>query len=466
MVRATLIVMLLAAAGCPRGASEVPERDRIRVLIPVNYKQQIEALLASGVREFSFTKDDIDWVNLPYYAGRDAVFAPSLAARFHGSDPDADVFFIDLYRIGAFRPSWLTPFDSGAFAKVNDNFRPAFVRSAKLDGDAVYAIPWSAKGNFLFYRSDLVRGDPPQTFDALFEACHNIPVNRLPRGMRTCLLMNWPGIENDLYPALWSIAGGRKIDFTDKRIVAFLISLADRLGVEIHGGFAELPAAREVDRASHRIHEKFARGEAVFMINWNNRFQFMQKYAAEKGLTLPPLGMAPIPAATTGAATFSNIGTWGWIVPRAREGASQVAKARHDKAMRFVEEVSSPEAVDFFVKSDGLLPARRDVALPEDLARVLSPAIADTLKGKGGGNPFNFEDRGSDTLAHLTVRDVVREVLLCRSASFDPRSEGLGRCAQYVEECGIHQGLETDCFAAAVKRLLSEAQRDIEAIRR
>ena len=53
--------------------------------------------------EFSLGTEDIDWVDLPVYSGRDAVFAPSMAARLPTSEPDADVYFIDLYRLGTFR---------------------------------------------------------------------------------------------------------------------------------------------------------------------------------------------------------------------------------------------------------------------------------------------------------------------------------------------------------------------------
>ncbi|MFT7621572.1 MAG: ABC-type glycerol-3-phosphate transport system substrate-binding protein [Myxococcota bacterium] len=458
LILALILALILPLAGCSNHQPRAPERDRVRILIPASYKAQIQALLASGVRDFSFDADDIDWVDLPWYSGRDAVFAQSLAARFAGSDPDADAFFIDLYRTGSFRPAWLTRFEG-----ISDQFRPVFLHAAMPGADEAYAVPWSAKGNFLFYRKDLVP-KPPKTFEEMEQACRAIPVRTLPATIRYCLLVNWDSIENDLYPALWSLRDSAvqkqdgRVDLSSDESVAFLTRVAAMLGDTIRSGFTVMPPAAQIASVGKHIHRRFARGEAVFMITWNNRYRYM---LSDVGDALPPTGMAPVPAARDGAQTSSNIGSWGWIVPRVAEGASEKARARHAAALRFVQEVSSPEAVRYFVEKEGMIPARNDVPLPKELEGVLSPEILAALGGAAKG--FVFRDRGSDAFVHGYVRDAIRDVLTCATAARKPLPTGLlGDCARYLEQCTESESAATNCLMVAVRRRLQAAQQSID----
>ncbi len=449
-----LLLPLLLGTSCKQKTRTPADRERLRVLIPPFYKGQIQQLMDSNVRAFSSRFEDVEWVDMPSYSGRDEVFAASLAARFSDSDPDADVFFIDLFRIGSFRPGWLTRFD------IRDAFRPAFLKAAQLGDDAVYAVPWSAKGNFLFYRKDLI-ARPPRTFAELKQACAAIPFKRL-HGVRYCLLLDWDSIHNDLYPALWSLSGDGPIDLRSDAAVGFFEELATMLGEPVHTGVTVLPSASQIAEVGRKTHKRFAKGEAVFMINWNNRFGYMQ---SEVGARLPPIGIAPIPTVADGGTPFSNIGSWGWIVPRASDGASEAALARHRLALKFVEEVSSAEAVRYFVGNAGVVPARKDVAMTAGLRGVLSAPIVAALEGDSTG--LRFRDRGSDSFVHTFVRDAIRDIFMCRTAATKPLpTEMLGDCARYLEECSQHESDSTECFSVAVRRRLEAAQRDIEAARR
>ena len=463
LVTGLAVVLLLGlGAGCKTHAPPRPVRERLRILIPGSYKAHIKALLESGAREFSFGFDDIDWVDMPGYAGRDAVFPPSLAARFADSEPDADVLFIDLYRIGSYRPAWLTPFDSGPFATVTDDFRPAFLEGAKLADGKVYAIPWSAKGNFLFYRKDLV-AEPPRTWEALQELCEQLPERGLPKTIRYCLLVNWQSVENDLYPVLWSLGGTSQIRLNTPEVAGFIGDLGAMMGGVINQSFVAMPRLELMDQLGS-IHQRFANGEAVFMVSWNNRYRFMSDDLASKGRALPPIGMAPIPAG--GAVTYSNIGTWGWIVPHQPKGAPEQSRRRHELAMRFVAEVSSQKAVEFLTEHTGLIPARRDVAVPKELGGVLSAEISQALEGTGTPGRFRFHDRGSDEFIHGYVRDAIRDVLLCQQEVTKPFRSGLvGDCARYFDQCVAANDEETDCLAKAIRQRLDVAQRNIDAQR-
>ncbi len=467
----------LLALSCRLDAPSPPERDRVRVLIPTTYRAHIEALLSSGVRSFSFTSKDIDWVEMPAYAGRDAVFAPSLAARFEDSDPDADVLFLDLYRLGSFRPSWLTPFSDGAFANIEAEFRTAFLNAARLGSapapaadataDAppqgkIYAVPWSAQANFLYYRKDLVP-NAPRSWAELRTACEDIANSGPPRGLRYCLLLTWESLENDLYPALWSLgASGQTLD--SEPVVDFATRLSSWFGEELTSGFRVLPAPRQAAEVGRDIQQRYLGGEAVFMITWSNRYHFMLADALAAGRAMPPTGIAWVPPVAKGKTAYSNVGTWGWVVPAARSRATPASAVRHERALRFVEEVSSPEAVRFLVETEGIIPARRDVALPSELDGVLDASVRKAIDGAPPERAA-FRDRGADAFTHGFVRDAFRDIALCRTAvSRAIPSALVGDCVRYFEDCVAGDSPSTDCLRKAISRRLRAAQRNVQVV--
>ncbi len=445
------------------------------MIIPDHYKAQVKELLESGVRTFSFRFEDIQWVDQPTYPGRDAVFAPSLAARFADSEPDADVFFLDLYRMGSFRAEWLTELvthPSGAFSDLEERFRPAFHAAGRLGEGAsagVYAVPWSAQFNALYYRSDLVP-EPPKTLSELVTACERAADHGIPRSVRYCLLLDWESVHNDLYPLLWSVGSGDSGKLATEVVTSLLADLALGMGKELRPGFLLLPPARAMPEVGQAVHRRFAHGEAVMMVSWSNRYRFMRDEQSRDGGTMPPTGLAPLPSVTPGA-RWSNLGAWGWIVPRAPEKASAAAKERHDLAIRFVAELSSREAAAFFADRFGLIPARRDVPVPAELAPALAPELHAALDGRPTGNgSFQFRDRTSDEFVHVFLRDALKDVLTCpappRVARVASRVEVSGECRRYLNEC-LESGsgaTEDSCLRIAIGRRLQAADREIDAV--
>ena len=457
------VVVLLVLPGCPSSPPSQPSRERLRVVMPASYRLKVEALLSSGVMEFSLGTEDIDWVDLPVYSGRDAVFAPSMAARLPTSEPDADVYFIDLYRLGTFRAEWLSPFSGGIFHELETTYRPDFLSAARLDGNRVYAIPWSAKGNFLFYRRDLVE-KPPSNWDEVRSSCAKLVAKGLPRQLRYCLLVHWDTIQNDLYPMLWGLTEQGDINISAPVVRTFLETMAGSLGEELSGGFLMMPRAEDMPEVGTKIYRRFAGGEAVYAITWNNRLGFMQEALQKVGGTLPPLGIAPIPAPRVGDTQYSNSGPWGWIVPSIAQESTAVGQKRHDLAMKFVAEVTSQPAVEWLVNTYGIIPARKDVALSDEMKEVLSPPIQAALDGEP--TSMRFRDRGSDSFIHGFIRDAVRDVLMCRTAAIKPLPSGLlGDCARHFEECSASADLSVDCLTEAIRRRLMAAQRNIEITR-
>jgi len=419
---------------------------------------------------------------MPFYKGRDAVFAPSLASRLEDTDPDADLFFIDLYRLRSFRPSWLTPLTS-VHAEPSENlFRPAFQTAAQLTDEDVYAVPWSAKGNFLFYRSDLVK-TPPKTWNELKQRCDEVAAKGLERTMRFCLLVSWESLHNDLYPLLWSLSEDGALNLASEAVTNFVTELVEAFGQPIAGGFRLAPPVSNLqDEVGRHIHRRFAGGEAVFMINWNNRLRFMVNESRKNKRKTPAIGIAPIPSASSNGMRWSNIGTWGWIVPSPAKHATVGSQARHALARTFVQELTSRESVEFLSVASGMIPARKDVALPKDLEGVLDSSVVQTLDGApDGGDSFAFGDRGSDTFVHRYVLDALQDILQCRTRPTHPNTSVLmGDCARYYDEClQSSVGLDATakerseltvaadmkkCLRAAVRRRLHRAQSQIDAL--
>ncbi len=476
-----VLLALALGSGCRKEQPESSTRERLRVVIPVTYQTQIKALMNSGVRSFSVSYDDIDWVSMPFYKGRDAVFAPSLASRLEDTDPDADLFFIDLYRLRSFRPSWLTPLTSVGDGASSPPFRPAFQSAAQLTDDDVFAVPWSAKGNFLFYRSDLVK-TPPKTWEELKEKCDEVAASGLERTMRFCLLVSWESLHNDLYPLLWSLTEDGSLNLASEAVTNFLTELVEAFGHPISGGFRLAPPVSNLqDEVGRHIHRRFAGGEAVFMINWNNRLRFMANEAEKGQSKIPAIGLAPIPAVSSGGMRWSNIGTWGWIVPSPAKNATAGSQKRHQLARTFVEELTSRESVEFLSVSSGMIPARKDVGLPKDLEGVLDSSIVKALDAvPESAEDFAFGDRGSDTFVHRYVLDALQDILQCRTRPTHPNTSVLmGDCARYYDEClqssvGLEQPQNTPelssqvsmkkCLRAAVRRRLHRAQSQIDAL--
>ena len=478
-----VVLALMVNAACRQDQPKPETRERLRVVIPATYQAQIKTLMSSDERSFSLSYDDIDWVSMPFYKGRDAVFAASLASRLEDSDPDADVFFIDLYRLRSFRPSWLTPMAAVDDSDENNPFRPAFQQAARLTTDHIYAVPWSAKGNFLFYRSDLIK-TPPKTWDELKKQCNEVASKRLDRRMRFCLLVSWDSLHNDLYPLLWSLSDDGALNLASEEVTFFMTELVEAFGLSISGGFRLAPPVSNLqDEVGRHIHRRFAGGEAVFMINWNNRLRYMANEAKKNGSKALPMRLAPIPAASEDGIRWSNIGTWGWIVPSPSKTASATSKRRHEMARTFVQELTSRASVEHLSKSSGLISARNDVALPQELEGLLDDSIVKALDSETDPNlSFAFGDRGSDTFVHRYVLDALQDILQCRTRPTHPNTSVLmGDCARYYDEClRSHVGLAKptgeasatessdvrgrQCLRAAVRRRLHRAQSQIDAL--
>jgi hypothetical protein len=120
----------------------------------------------------------------------------------------------------------------------------------------------------------------------------------------------------------------------------------------------------------------FAEGNALFMINWDNRLDKMARYK-KREIQIEHVGICPIPHMPD-CESASNIGSWGWVVngQTVSSGPSTMLRAALStskgggdalakKAVeQFLDDLTSEEAQEWLAEHFGSVPSR-EVRLPE-----------------------------------------------------------------------------------------------------
>ncbi len=362
-------------------------------------------------------------VAFPQYPGADDIFMLALSTQTRDSTPAIDLFFVDLYWFQTFNASWLMPFEGPEWAP--SHFKHDFMEACQLTGPdgrrRVYAIPFSAKGNMLFYRKDFLELfglQPPETWDALRYAVQtvretvgspNYPANveallthqypelkanraRLTleverwkerfKRLRYGLLLHSRNLHNDFYPIVWGYGGDifTNDETRQQRAVQALRDIKAMFyddtayPIRMAPPLSAFLGPRPTDgRAQFDPLEPFAEGEALFMINWDNRLDRMLRYD-KRAIQIESIAVCPIPHMPD-CESASNIGSWGWVVngqtvsrpdgpPDGLAGSALARKA----VARFLHDLTSEQAQEWLAEYFGYVPSR-EIRLPE---RVLA----------------------------------------------------------------------------------------------
>jgi hypothetical protein len=126
-----------------------------------------------------------------------------------------------------------------------------------------------------------------------------------------------------------------------------------------------------------------------------------------------------------------------------------------------VKELTSKEAVAWFTQEYGIIPARRDVALPDELAGVLSQVIVEALESDLASGQLEVHDRGSDEFSHGYLSDALHDILRCGAPAKDRLRPPSGRCARDFTLCK-QAALESDCIANAIRTRLIAVKKRID----
>ena len=342
-----------------------------------------------------------------------------------------DLYFVDLYWLPNFSPKWLQPFDGDWVNEVGDDFREICqLGPVRQDGTPhVYAVPSSAKGNLIFYRKDIVQfcrekgiltvKVPPDTWEDFLKATEQIAGSQAVRQrypeLQYVFAFHWRNLHNDVYPILWAHSGRKPsrwadridIDADQEKFTAYVKAILSlRRLVQTADGASPIRPAPGVaslkgpfSSASFRLYEDFAEGHSVFMINWDNRIGKIKSYVAaarqrrqQSGslFQMPTLANPPdvdvctIPPTRGMRLGFSNIGSWGWLVPA--NGRELPDYADRSRAIQdFVKALTDPAVQLWVMETYGDIPSRLTEKVGRAEARVTEAVrrAGELLTGKG-----------------------------------------------------------------------------------
>ena len=274
-----------------------------------------------------------------------------------------DIAFIDNnWLSGMIKERWLEDI-SGKIARPED-FVNGLADAATSSGK-LYALPFTNKGQVLFYRRDLHEKynlPLPRTLKELEQnALLLIKYEKLDHGMT----IHYTAIHLDILPFLWSNGGGiienGKVIINHRNNIETLTSLQALARKKVLPGpesFAELKESYS------KAKNFFMQGRSAYIITWNNRISDF-----EKSPIAGKFGILPIPPLKNGQKSFSVIGSWYLGVnafSKQKEGAvSFLNYFFRDKIQR-----------DMAAESNSFIPAGKSVYIDSQL-KINNPYLQD-----------------------------------------------------------------------------------------
>ena len=340
----------------------------------------------------------------PRLRGGEDVLPVALSTHPPNELASIDLYFVDLYWLPNFSPRWLEPFDADWVQEIDDDFREVCqLGPTSPEGiPYVYAVPSTAKGNLIFYRKDIVQfcreqgiltvQMPPRTWEDLIKAIQQIAGSqavhqRFPE-LQYVFVFHWRHLHNDMYPILWAHAGKKPsrwadrvdVDADHEKFAAYVKAILSLRGLvqtpDTAGAIRPAPGVRSLRRmlttTGPAPHEGFAEGHYAFMINWDNRIGKIKRYVAlaeqkrqtrgglfQMSTLVKPsdIDVFAIPPSRGKRLAFSNIGSWGWLVPA--NGRTLPDYRRRTQAIqRFVKALTDPEVQLWVMETYGDIPSR------------------------------------------------------------------------------------------------------------
>jgi multiple sugar transport system substrate-binding protein len=318
-----------------------------------------------------------------------------IAAQAAGNGPDVLQFYygwLDLFQKGGV----LQPLDPAVFptAQIESDFFP--IVTAIKRGDSYYGLPTAVRSLALFYNKTLLDKagitTPPQTLDELVaDAKKTVVTDGGGNITSEGITMDFAGQDHQWWrEVLVRQFGG--VPYDDKGNVAY----NSDGGLKALQWYTDLQTKEKVGLSGFMDEGQaaFKAGLAAFTIDGTFRL------GAFKPITDFTWGVTELPANADGvrsnfASYFANgIGA----------GATGDKKAAAEK---FLQYISSPEAMQIWLKTVGELPARKAAALTD--ANLADPIYAPFLKGLDYAHTTVFVDEAKQRQGAI---DMVNRVLL------------------------------------------------------
>lgn len=330
-----------------------------------------------------------------------------VAANMAGKGPDVvQLFYGWLDKFVAGKLLQPLPTDTFPHDKIESDFFP--IVEAMKRGEDYYGLPTAVRSLALFYNKKLFQeagiGAPPKTLDELIadatkltkkDAAGNIVTEGITLDMpgqdihwwREILLRQFGGVPySDDYS---------KVTYnTDAGVAAlkWYTDLQVEKGVGLSGFMDEGQAAFRAGRAAMTIDGTFRLGtfRQIKDFDW---------------------GVAELPASAAGVR--SNYASY-----FANGIGSKVTGEKLEASKKFLAYISSPEAMDVWLKTVGELPARRSAALTE--ANLADPIYGPFLKALDYAHTTQFVD---EMAQRQIVIDMTNRVLLDKQSPADSVAE-------------------------------------------
>lgn len=301
----------------------------------------------------------------------------ALVRRLAAKDESIDIVGMDVVWTPEFAEAgWIEPFPQEVASRITEGMLEGPVQTATYE-DKLYGAPGNSNTQLLWYRKDLLDGEPEQTWSGLIKQA-----SELEEGGR--LEIAGAAAENTTvwFNALVESAGGSIL--SGPRTPNFDQPVQDAVKIigELATSKAADPSLAQQKEDQNRL--AFQSGEAAFMVNWPFVYPSI-KGAAEEGdktakKVLDNLGWMPYPRVKEDQEAKGPIGGFNW-------GVSSYSK-NPDEATEAAACLASEESQKLYLELDGVAPTISALYDDEETRKIypFADLIREGLE-KGGPRP-------------------------------------------------------------------------------
>jgi multiple sugar transport system substrate-binding protein len=228
----------------------------------------------------------------------------SLVRRLAAGDSSIDLMSMDVIWTAEFAEAgWIKPFPADVAAKIKQGTLAGPLSTATYKGK-LYAAPANSNTQLLWYRKDLVKGQPPSTWDGLIDAAAKLPkagkieIQGAPYEGTTV----W-------FNSLVSSAGGKILAGPDKPALDASAAKAAGIMQRLATSKAADPSLSSQKEDQNRL--AFEKGGAAFQVNYPFIYPSAKDGAPQ---IFKNLAWAPYPSVTQGGPNKAPIGGFNWGV--------------------------------------------------------------------------------------------------------------------------------------------------------
>jgi ABC-type glycerol-3-phosphate transport system substrate-binding protein len=311
-------------------------------------------------------------------------------------DRGIDIAFIDNnWLAGMIQNRWLADI-SGEIIQAG-HFVNGLTKAA-TKGGKLYALPFSNKGQVLFFRRDLHDKYGLQVPRTLKELEQNARLLIEHEGLDHGMTIHCSAMHLDVLPFLWSNGGG--IMKNGEVIVNHPsnIETLTYLQALARNGVLPGPEAFRLLKGTYSNAKKlFMEGKSGYIVTWNNRIA-----AFENTLPAGKFGIAKIPTFKAGQPSFSVIGSWYFAV--------NAFSTHKEGAIRFLNYFYKDQTqLELALKSNAFIPATKSVYAEPQLSS--KNRYLHHLKSAMSNMRHRLEHTKEPQISHI-LENTIKEIII------------------------------------------------------